>query len=376
MIHDGVVRWWVLVAVICSAWNGPGSMAQLGTMPEARAAVEGVSESYVLHDTGTTLYSAYNFLKCTSDKHVTPTSTQDVSDLVKELIVSSPDEKSTRRPMKVRATRHDFHSMAGFVCAGHRANTKREFSQQNNLDQNLDSMPTSVTLLLHLMNRVMSVDTANLQLTVEAGITLQALVDAAQANGMSIPAGVLPAYGNLSLGGLISTSAHGSGIGTASIIGDLVTKLTWVNGRGEIVVSDTATSQGATEVAALVGGLGLLGVLTEVTLQLEPLSFTVVETRANLDDTNMVSELMSLLASQTPNILVQWRPEFGLYRAVLYKQVNAVPASGAPPFHPHAKSAIMHAVDDDTARVVKELLAAWDADPDEESPIADVLNAG
>ena len=55
-----------------------------------------------------------------------------------------------------------------------------------------------------------------------------------------------------------------------------VTQLTWVNGWGEIVVSDA----GSPEVAALVGGLGLLGVVTEVTLQLQPLSFTVVETRS------------------------------------------------------------------------------------------------
>jgi hypothetical protein len=329
-------------------------------MPEAGAAVEGVSESYALQDTGTTLYSAYNFLKCTSDRHVAPTSTQDVSDLVKELLTAT-----SSRPVKVRATRHDFHCMNGFVCPGHRANTKREFSHTLSTET-----PASVTLLLHLMNRVIAVDTAKSQLTVGAGITLQAMVDAAEANGMSVPAGVMPAYGNLSLGGVISTSAHGSGLGTASTLGDLVAKLTWVNGRGEIVVSKA----GSPEVAALVGGLGLLGVLTEVTLQLHPRSYTVVESRNNLDDNNMVAELTSLFASETPNILVQWKPEFREYRAVLYKEVDAVPDGLT--FRPHAKSGIMHAPDDDTARLVKQLLAAWDADPDEESPLADVLNTG
>jgi FAD/FMN-containing dehydrogenase len=213
-MHDGVVRWWVLVAILCTQ----GSRAQLGTMPEARSAVEGVSESYVLQDAGTTLYSAYNFLKCTSDAHEVPSSTEDVSDLVKEINL-----EAFSRPVKLRATRHDFHCMNGFVCPGHRANTKREFS--HTLNSNQADMPLSATLLLHLMNRVLSVDTENLQLTVQAGITVQALVDAAQANGMSVPAGVLPAYGNLSLGGVISTGAHGSGLGTASILGDLVTRV-------------------------------------------------------------------------------------------------------------------------------------------------------
>lgn len=353
------------MATICSAWNGHGSRAQLGTMPEASTATEGVSESYILQDSGTTLYSAYNFLKCTSDKHASPTNTQDVSDLVKKLI-------STGSPVKLRATRHDFHCENGLVCPGHRSNTKREFRAEQTLDPNLDT-PASLTILLHLMNRVLSVDTANSRLTVEAGITLQALVDAAQANSMSVPAGVLPAYGNLSLGGVISTSAHGSGLGAASILGDLVVKLTWVNGLGDVVVSD----RDSIEVDALVGGLGLLGVLTEVTLQLQPPSFTVVETRSHLDDTNMVSELRRLLENETPHILVQWKPEFREYRAALYKQVDAVQeASGGSPFRPQAKSAIMYAADDNMAHMVKTLLAAWDADPDEESPIADVLNTG
>lgn len=364
MIRNGVMRWWMLVAIL---WHGLGSRAQLGTMPEAATAAEGVSEAYALHDTGTTLYSAYNFLKCTSDKHLTPTSTQDVSHLIKDLIAST----TKTAPLKVRATRHNFHSMAGFVCAGHRANTKRTFSPTN-MDQSLGSNngATSVTLLLHLMNGVLAVDRASFRMTVGAGITLQALADAAQANSMSIPAGVLPAYGNLSLGGVISTSAHGSGLGTASIVGDLVTKLTWVNGHGEVVHSE----RGSPEFAALVGGLGILGVLTEVTLELQPLSFTVVETRSGLDDANMVGELREMLASETPNILVQWKPEFREYRAVLYKQVDGVESEGGMPLYPHAKSAIMHEVD--TTRTVTEVLAAWDADPDEESPIADVLNAG
>jgi FAD/FMN-containing dehydrogenase len=226
------------------------------------------------------------------------------------------------------------------------------------------------------MNRVISVDTELHQLTVEAGITLQTMVDAAQANRMSMTAGVSPAYGNLSLGGVISTSAHGSGLGVASIIGDLVTKLKWVNGRGEVIISDTATEQGAKEVEALVGGLGLLGILTEVTLQLRPLSYTIVETRNHLDDTNMVSELISMLRFENPNTIVQWKPEFKEYTAVLFKEVDSLPASGAPPFLPNAKSNIMHAADDEIAGVVKDVLAAWDADPDEESPVANVLNSG
>lgn len=372
MFHNRVVVLLVLTTLICHGG------AQLGTMPESTTSTEGVSEAYVQSDSGTTLYSAYNLLKCTSDVHLAPKSTEEVSHLVKELLVVSHNSTS-QNSLKIRATRHDFHSFAGFVCAGKRFNTKREFTHPKiNSDENVDNNkpPGSVTMLLHLMNRVISVDTELHQLTVEAGITLQTMVDAAQANGMSMTAGVSPAYGNLSLGGVISTSAHGSGLGVASIIGDLVTKLKWVNGRGEVIISDTATEQGAKEVAALVGGLGLLGILTEVTLQLRPLSYTIVETRNHLDDTNMVSEVISMLRFENPNIIVLWKPEFKEYSVVLFKEVDSLPASGAPPFLPNAKSNIMHAADDEIAGVVKGVLAAWDADPDEESPVADVLNSG
>lgn len=66
----------------------------------------------------------------------------------------------------------------------------------------------------------------------------QVLVDVVQVNGMFILVGVLFVYGNFFLGGLIFIFVYGLGIGIVSIIGDLVMKLIWVNGWGEIVVSD------------------------------------------------------------------------------------------------------------------------------------------
>lgn len=156
-----------------------------------------------------------------------------------------------------------------------------------------------------------------------------------------------------------------------------MTKVQWVNGKGDIVVSDAATKTGAREIAGLVGGLGLLGIITEFTFQLEPPSLTIAETRNDLDDATLATDVKKLL-QETPFVIIFWRPDWGKYRAIMYKTIKAdeeLPA-WAPPLHPKARSAFMKAVPDGLAAVVKESLANWEADPLEESQNASAQNAG
>jgi FAD/FMN-containing dehydrogenase len=200
---------------------------------------------------------------------------------------------------------------------------------------------------------------------------------------MSVRAGAFSSYGNLTVSGVILASAHGSGLGTINSLGSLVTKVKWVNGKGEILVSDSATEAGAEEVKALVGGLGLLGIATEFTLQLEPSSRTVVETRNNLDDTQIVADVSKMLEEETPHVIVYWRPDFGTYRAIMWTPVldGSVynPAGGSseePAFRSNARSMYLDPVEDQIAGGLNKLMAAWEEDTAEESPIADVLNSG
>ena len=209
------------------------------------------------------------------------------------------------------------------------------------------------------------------------------LAEAAEANGLSVRAGAFSIYGNLTVSGVILASAHGSGLRTNSSLGSLVTKVKWVNGKGEIIVSDSATEAGAEEVKALVGGLGLLGIVTEFTLQLEPPSRTVVETRNNLDDTHIVADVSKMLEEETPHVIVYWRPDFGTYRSIMWTQVldgsvynSAGGSSEEPAFRPNARSKHLHALEDQMASALDELMAAWEDDTAEESPIADQLNSG
>ena len=182
------------------------------------------------------------------------------------------------------------------------------------------------------------------------------LLDAAKLHNMSIRAGALSIYGNLTVSGVIPASAHGSGLGTISSLGDLVTKVKWVNGKGEIFVSDT--ERGAEEVKVLVGGLGLLGIVTEFTLQLEPRSRIVVETRNNLDDINIVADVTKMLEEETPHVIVHWRPDDAKYRAVMWRQQQVMDNEESsypnrdPGFYPNGRIVYFNAVE-------KEVVESW-----------------
>lgn len=351
---------------MASKWLVPLMLLLCSTAAAAAGDVEDASgsscEAYTHGSSGTTLHGSYNFLKCTTDLHVTPTSTEELVNLLKQLT-------SSGKPVKIRATRVGFHSGAGFVCAGHRDSIKKKWA-------NSEHPPTgfqSVTVLLNRLNRVVAVDQDRLQITIEAGATVIDLANAAEANGMSIRAGAYSVYTNLTLGGVLSASAHGSGMGTISSLGMLVRKLKWVNAKGEVHTSD------GEEMNALLGGLGLLGIITEITFQLEGKSLTIIEAREDLSDDNIAADLIRMVKEETPHVITYWRPDLGTFKVQLFHHVpggeSNLPAD-APPFQATTRNSILMAVNDQVAGVLGGLLNAWDDDIADDSPIADALNNG
>lgn len=135
-----------IVAAIPSSGLGGGDGA---------AATTGVSEAFSHEDTDKILYSSDNYLKCTSDLHVTPTTTEEVSELIKLHSVKG----SNINPVKIRATRRGFHSSAGFVCPGERDSSKKEY-KNNDSESEKDDVgdATSITMLMHRLNHVVEVD--------------------------------------------------------------------------------------------------------------------------------------------------------------------------------------------------------------------------
>ena len=113
------------------------------------------------------------------------------------------------------------------------------------------------------MNRILDVDTLSLTVTVEAGITYWDLANQLRTKGLAVAN--LSAYPEVTVGGGSGTGTHGSGYGVhGKNLADQFISLEVVNARGEVQrIADTR----------LFTHLGVLGVVTSITLRCIPMFF-------------------------------------------------------------------------------------------------------
>jgi L-gulono-1,4-lactone dehydrogenase len=113
---------------------------------------------------------------------------------------------------------------------------------------------------LERMNAIVDVDLATLQVTVQAGITLRALIAQLARRGLALAN--LGSIDRQSVAGASATGTHGTGLAFQCLAAQVVA-LRLVDGRGE----ERALRKGEPDFDAVVVGLGCFGVLYEVTLQ-------------------------------------------------------------------------------------------------------------
>jgi FAD/FMN-containing dehydrogenase len=158
-----------------------------------------------------------------------------------------------------------------------------------------DASGTQVLLSLQRLNRIRAIDSANLTLTAEAGCVLQALQEAAAAQGLLFPLS-LAAEGSCTIGGNLASNAGGTQVLRFGNARELCLGLEVVTPAGEVWdgLSGLRKDNTGYDLRGLfIGSEGTLGVITAATLELYPLPAAVTTALA---DCAALEDAVGLLA--------------------------------------------------------------------------------
>ncbi|KAE7999301.1 hypothetical protein FH972_003746 [Carpinus fangiana] len=175
-----------------------------------------------------------------------------------------------RRKMKV-ATRYS-HSIPKLICP-----------------DGQDGLLISTKYLDHILE----IDAEAMTMTVESGVTLRQLINEAANAGLGLP--YVPYWWAVTIGGLLSTGAHGSTLwGKGSSVHDYVVELRIVSPGGpeDGYAKTRRLNDGDEAFNAAKVSLGVLGVISQVTLKLQPL-FKRSITYMTKEDSDLGDEVAS-----------------------------------------------------------------------------------
>lgn len=126
--------------------------------------------------------------------------------------------------------------------------------------------------------------------------------------GLSLPGPVSPHLAGMMVGSALVTSAHGSSLVGPATIGPFLATAVMVDGTGEVhVLSEPGD--------LLEGSVGMLGLVTEVTLFVQPARKVAVR-QLQGEDFGMVSDMRDIIDNSAAISLdVMWSPTAGMYTA-------------------------------------------------------------
>ncbi|QCD93344.1 L-gulonolactone oxidase [Vigna unguiculata] len=215
------------------------------------------------HNTNCTITNSYATFPdrtiCEAQQVFYPTQEQDILRVV---------ASATRNGKKMKVATRFSHSIPKWVCPeGH----------------------NGWLISTKYLNRVMEIDAEKMTARVQSGVTLKQVVEEAAKAGLALP--YTPYWWGLTMGGILGTGAHGSSLwGKGSAVHEQVVELRIVtpappeHGYAKVhILTEEDQRLNAAKVS-----LGLLGVISQITLKLEPLfkrSITyVTENDSNLED--------------------------------------------------------------------------------------------
>ncbi|HZT54817.1 MAG TPA: FAD-binding oxidoreductase [Burkholderiaceae bacterium] len=159
-----------------------------------------------------------------------------------------------------------------------------------------DASGTQVLLSLARLNRVRAIDAANLTITVDAGCILQAVQEAAAAQGLLFALS-LAAEGSCTIGGNLATNAGGTQVLRYGNARELCLGLEVVTAAGEVWDGLTGLRKDNTGYDLrdlFIGSEGTLGIITGATLKLHPQPAAVTTALAALPTLAAAVELLQL----------------------------------------------------------------------------------
>ena len=190
-----------------------------------------------------------------------------------------------------------------------------------------DDGGTAIVLSLTRMNRVRAVDRDNATLTVEAGVTLAAVQQAAADAGMLFPLS-LAAEGSCTIGGNLSTNAGGTAVLRYGNTRELVLGVEAVLADGRVwdgLRGLRKDNTGYDLKQLFIGAEGTLGIVTAAVLKLYPAPRVRVTALAAVADVTAAVRLLRALKSALGDRLVGFELMSALSLALSRKHGSALP---------------------------------------------------
>lgn len=180
------------------------------------------------------------------------------------------------------------------------------------------SQPDDIVVSLERMRNIVEVDAENRTLTAEAGVTLQAIQEAAEAVELFYPVD-LGARGSATIGGNIATNAGGNRVLRYGMTRDSVLGLEVVLADGTVISSLSKVIKNNTGYdlrQLFIGSEGTLGIVTKAVLRLRPQARGEATALVAVEDFNHLSQLLSLaeatLSGGLSSFEVMWNDFYSL----------------------------------------------------------------
>lgn len=192
-----------------------------------------------------------------------------------------------------------------------------------------DAAPNELILSMERMRVIEHIDTQQRTATVQAGVTLQALQEAVDAQGLAYPLD-LGARGSATLGGTAATNAGGNRVIRYGMTRDMVLGLEVVLADGTILSSMNCLIKNNTGYdlkQLFIGSEGTLGVITRLVLRLRERPTSSQAAFVGLDGFDQLADFLRHMDRSLDGRLsafeVMWRS--------FYRLVTSPPAKGKPP---------------------------------------------